>query len=51
MRADEQAAEQTKWAASLRALAELRLVTAGFLARYSEPTRASYHCDLRQFFA
>jgi site-specific recombinase XerD len=30
---------------------ESRLAVAGFLARYSQPTRRSYHCDLRQFFA
>jgi integrase/recombinase XerD len=30
---------------------EVRLAVAGFLARYSGPTRVSYSCDLRQFFA
>jgi len=30
---------------------EARLAVAGFLARYSEPTRRSYTSDLRQFFA
>jgi integrase/recombinase XerD len=30
---------------------ETRLAVAGFLARYSGPTRVSYSCDLRQFFA
>ena len=30
---------------------ESRLAVAGFLARYSGPTRVSYSCDLRQFFA
>jgi site-specific recombinase XerD len=29
---------------------EARLAVAGFLARYSEPTRRSYTSDLRQFF-
>ena len=29
---------------------EARLAIAGFLARYSEPTRRSYSTDLRQFF-
>ena len=36
-------------AASL--LDEFRLAVAGFLARYSGPTRRSYPCDLRQYFA
>ena len=30
---------------------EVRLAVAGFLARYSGPTRVSYSCELRQFFA
>jgi integrase/recombinase XerD len=30
---------------------EARLAVAGFLARYSGPTRTSYATDLRQFFA
>jgi hypothetical protein len=30
---------------------EARLAVAGFLARYSGPTRKSYKCDLRRFFA
>jgi integrase/recombinase XerD len=30
---------------------EARLAVAGFLARYSEPTRRSYSTDLRQFFS
>src|ERR1700730_7277055 len=30
---------------------EVRLSVAEFLARYSGPTRVSYSCDLRQFFA
>ena len=30
---------------------EVRLAVAVFLARYSGPTRVSYSCDLRQFFA
>jgi integrase/recombinase XerD len=30
---------------------EARLAVAGFLARYSQPTRTSYMSDLRQFFA
>ena len=30
---------------------ESRLAVAGFLARYSGPTRVSYSSDLRQFFA
>jgi len=30
---------------------QARLAVAGFLARYSEPTRRSYTSDLRQFFA
>jgi integrase/recombinase XerD len=30
---------------------DVRLAVAGFLARYSGPTRVSYSCDLRQFFA
>ena len=29
---------------------EARLAVAGFLARYSEPTRLNYMSDLRQFF-
>ena len=29
---------------------ETRLAVAGFLARYSGPTRVSYACDLRQWF-
>ena len=30
---------------------EARLAVAGFLTRYSAPTRQSYAADLRQFFA
>ncbi len=30
---------------------ETKLAVAGFLARYSGPTRVSYACDLRQWFA
>ena len=30
---------------------EAKLAVAGFLARYSGPTRVSYACDLRQWFA
>ena len=30
---------------------EARLAIAGFLARYSAPTRRSYTIDLRQFFS
>lgn len=30
---------------------EARLAIAGFLARYSGPTRAAYATDLRQYFA
>ena len=30
---------------------EARLAVAGFLARYSGPTRRSYATDLRQFFS
>jgi site-specific recombinase XerD len=29
---------------------EAKLAVAGFLARYSGPTRVSYACDLRQWF-
>ncbi len=30
---------------------QARLAVAGFLARYSEPTRTAYTTDLRQYFA